>query len=406
MKKIAIYNPYLETKGGGEKVSLALAAALKKNFDADVYFLTHTKVDLPSLGDYFKIDVSKIKVIVLKIDSPLFRFLYRLPLPGRVRHLISDAKVMQAVKKLKFDMFINNCYQSNLPNPAKVGVYMCMFPQKLTSKAKESGVIKSIYVGIMRRAYRLFLHPAKRHAVYTYQLITANSAYTQDYIQKYWGLDSQILYPICESMQDNKHKKEKIILHVGRFFENMGDNHHKRQDFLLATFAKMKSLHKAGWQLYFVGSVAEDTGTLKYLLGLIKSAEGLPVHFRFNCAFNEMKDLFNKSQIYWHATGFGSDQKKHPEKQEHFGISTVEAMSTGAVPIVYNTAGQKESVISGKNGYLYNTQQELIDFTNKVADMDSRSLASMQDAAQATAKKFDDQAFEKLVDSIFGEMVR
>jgi len=36
---------------------------------------------------------------------------------------------------------------------------------------------------------------------------------------------------------------------------------------------------------------------------------------------------------------------------EHFGITTVEAMAAGCVPLVYDSGGQAEIVSSGYNGY-------------------------------------------------------
>ena len=54
-----------------------------------------------------------------------------------------------------------------------------------------------------------------------------------------------------------------------------------------------------------------------------------------------------------------------PEKQEHFGITTVEAMSTGAIPVVINTAGQSEIIENNKNGYLWSNPEELIKYTKE-----------------------------------------
>jgi hypothetical protein len=55
----------------------------------------------------------------------------------------------------------------------------------------------------------------------------------------------------------------------------------------------------------------------------------------------------------WHATGYGFDAEQYPAKQEHFGMTTVEAMSAGAVPVVLNTGGQREIVTHGDDGFLW-----------------------------------------------------
>ena len=53
---------------------------------------------------------------------------------------------------------------------------------------------------------------------------------------------------------------------------------------------------------------------------------------------------------------------------EHFGISTVEAMSAGAVPIVYRGGGQVEIVRDDENGMLWKTIDELTTKTRTIIE--------------------------------------
>src|SRR5207247_4766844 len=73
--------------------------------------------------------------------------------------------------------------------------------------------------------------------------------------------------------------------------------------------------------------------------------------------------LYEESSLYWHATGFGTDSELEPEKQEHFGITTCEAMSMGCVPVVIRRGGQPEIVEHGRSGYLWNSEDELERYT-------------------------------------------
>lgn len=401
MKKIriAIYNPYLETKGGGEKVCLALAEALSKDEQNSVYLLTHNEVDIASLESYFNLDLSKVGTRFINSEDFFTKLLNKLPLPGKLRNFFFDVKVSGQIKKHKYDVFINNCYQSNLPNPSPIGIYMCMFPQKVTQSDKV-GLIKRAYFLGIDLLYRVFLHPTHKIGVFSYNLITANSQYTQKYIKKYWHKDSEIIYPICDDMSNGDTQKKRIILNVGRFFENSGENHHKRQDVLLDTFKTMKNLHDKGWELHFAGSVAEDVGGLKYILSLIKSARNVPVFFHFNSSYEELQSLYNEASIYWHATGFGSKVSEHPEKQEHFGITTVEAMSAGAIPIVINSAGQKETVTNGTNGYLWDTSEQLASFTTEVALGETSYVSSLRHNAIAASGRYGKRAFDERASEI------
>lgn len=407
MKKIGIYNPYLDTKGGGEKVCAALAEYFAKDKSNQVFLVSHIDLDINELAEYFALDLSRVHYLQIKDTSIWLKIARRLPVPARARNFWFDHSHLRKLRREKFDLFINNSVFSNMSSPSPNGVYLCMFPQKL-ALAKDISLAKKIYMTFMNALYRYTMHPGAKYGVSTYRKIVANSEFTKRHIKQRWGLDSTVLYPLCEDMYVSSLSKEKIILNVGRFFEyeKSGAGHHKRQDILLTEFAKLTDLHKDGWQLHFAGSVAEDKGTLKYIIKLTQSAKGLPVYFHFNCAYKELKELFNKAIIYWHATGFGSDPDKHPERQEHFGMSTVEAMSTGAIPVVINTAGQKESVKHGFSGFLWNDTKQLANYTLKVTQAEPKELKKLQTAAKNRAVNFNQAAFNKKVQAIFGEMLR
>src|SRR3989344_2979333 len=88
-------------------------------------------------------------------------------------------------------------------------------------------------------------------------------------------------------------------------------------------------------------------------------AKNYPIEFLVNKKNDDLWDIYSKAKIYWHATGFGEDLKTRPDFAEHFGISTVEAMGGGAVPVVINAGGQIEIVDEGVNGFLWENPGEL-----------------------------------------------
>lgn len=405
MNKIGIYNPYLDTKGGGEKVCLALAETLSKNPKNSVSFLTHDKVDLKDLGEYFNLDLSKISIEVVRHNRVISAIINKLRLPQKLHGVIVDYQTLRAIRKHKYELFINNCYQSGLSNAGKRGVYMCMFPQRLPKDSRGPKGKKYRQVAI-RFLTKTLLHPNKDHFFETYDVITANSDFTKGHIRKYWGVDSKILYPICEDMgSKTKNQKKKIILNVGRFFADTAENHNKRQDFLIETFKKMNSLHKEGWELHFAGTIAKGLDGLTYVVDLVRAAEGFPVYFHFNASFDSLKQLYNSASIYWHATGFGVSAIEYPEKQEHFGIVTVESMSAGCIPVVINTAGQKEIIKDGINGYLWDNPKELIGKTVTVAKMEKSELDKLRTNEKETFSLYNHTAFVASVNVIFDELL-
>ena len=108
---------------------------------------------------------------------------------------------------------------------------------------------------------------------------------------------------------------------------------------LIEAFMKLHQ-QKKDYQLILAAPSKERAED--YLSLLKQKAEKLPIKFITNPDFNELKKLYAKAKIFWHTAGYDIDENKEPEKVEHFGITTVEAMSAGAVPVVIN------KVVSGK----------------------------------------------------------
>ncbi len=398
-RRIGIFDPYLTTRGGGEKVALALASALAEDPENLVEVVSYEDENLDDLQAYFNIDLSRVTHRAVSPETPLVKFLRLFRAPGRVINLFENRHLGRILRRPGYDVFVNNMYASDLPSPAPHGIYLCMFPHRLVTPA--AGALRRTYESTMSWIERFALYGGHRSGIDTYQVVAANSHFTQHYISEYWGRDSEILYPMCEDLRRPGVQKRKMILHVGRFFENGKGAHHKRQDFLLETFAKLRELHDEGWELHFAGSVAESIGTLRFGFRLLANATGLPIVFHLDASFEELQRLYNEATIYWHATGFGSSIDLSPEKHEHFGISTVEAMSSGALPIVIDSAGQRETVVDGKNGFLWSTQQELIDTTLRVARMGQDELRPLVDAAVVSATSFNDAAFSARVRELF-----
>ncbi len=397
--KTVILDPYFESLGGGEKVVVVMAQHLALKHDVTI--LVKKPVDKQAVGAYFDTDLSHVHFELLPKPSPFTRLISSryVRLPGRWRSIIYDRASLQVLKALKADLFINNLYQSSLPSPAPKSIYMCMFPQKL--------VVEGVYHSPVRRIYNRLTTAMEAHflgtrqqAVDSYTVVTANSRYTAGWVKKYWGREPEIVYPVCDDMGPPLPKKN-IIMGVGRFFADNGSSHHKRQDKLMQAFIQMK---RDDWELHLAGSVAGDVDSQKYFHGLQKLAAKHPnIFIHPNMPFADIKKLRQEAAIYWHATGLGYDPELFPENQEHFGMVTAEAMSAGAVPVVYNSAGQTEVVTDGHNGFLWDTIDELLAKTTKV--MDNPSLrAKLSKAAIDRAHDFDRAAFNKRIDQLILEV--
>ena len=365
MIKAGIYNPNLGTRGGGERVSLAIAARLSTRVQPafDVHFITHEAVDLTALGEYFDLDLSRVRLDVVPRPERLDRLLRSFGAPRRLRGTLADGLLVRQLRARSYGLFVNHDYQSNLPDVSPAGIHVCMFPQRLSHRARTGApgpsLARSAYTAAMDALHRAWVSRSGQHAVHSYAVVAANSVYTARWIRSYWGLDSELLFPPCENMRDPAVEKRNVILNVGRFFGPDSAHTQKRQDALLEAFAGLAPLHASGWELHFAGSGGSHASARRSMDELRARAQGLPVHFHVDSSYQALRRLYNEARIYVHATGYGSDPETRPEKQEHFGISTVEAMSAGAVPVVFDGGGQRDIVRDGVDGYLWRDLNEL-----------------------------------------------
>ena len=199
-----------------------------------------------------------------------------------------------------------------------------------------------------------------------------------------------MLYPPASTNKEEIAEKEKIILTVGRFSMLPNGTDFKKLSSLVESFKKFQKKRLKGWKMAIVTSVSDDS--LEAYNQFESSIKSSYITVYKNAEHQKIVELYKKASIYWHASGFGEDLQKYPERAEHFGISTVEAMSFGAVPIVINSGGQPEIVKNKENGFLWNDQEELINQTHKVA-VDQDLYKKIQESAIESSQRFTKERF-------------
>lgn len=182
--------------------------------------------------------------------------------------------------------------------------------------------------------------------------VIVNSNFTKQIVDAEYGINSQIVYPpvapiTCDS------PKENIILSVGRFEPSLNA---KKQDVLIQAWRAL-SPSLPEWKLILAGGSTSE----EWVSQLKAIAGEFPVEFAVNASHEYLCELYGKASIYWHAAGYGLDQTKNPELTEHFGITTVEAISAKCIPLVVPYGGQIEIVKS--SDLHWTTKEELVDKT-------------------------------------------
>ncbi|HWM90780.1 MAG TPA: glycosyltransferase family 4 protein [Thermoanaerobaculia bacterium] len=185
-----------------------------------------------------------------------------------------------------------------------------------------------------------------------FRSVVANSAYTARWIERRWGRSAQVLHPPVFPIPPRE--KRPWIVAVGRF---AGGGRSKKQREMVEVF---RGLAVEGWELHLVGT-AQDP---EYVRKTVAAARGLPVAFHLDASREELEEVCGAASLFWHFTGAGEDPEEEPDRMEHFGIATAEAMSAGAVPVVVARGGQPEIV--GEAGVLWETFEECAEATRRL----------------------------------------
>lgn len=234
----------------------------------------------------------------------------------------------------------------------------------------------------------------------TYDLLCPISSFVAHWVEKCWGLRGEILYPPVDVNGLQPAEKRPIILSVGRFFPH---SHEKKFPEMIQAFAALSRRELSGWELHIAGGLAQDQLSQAYYQRVEECARGLPVVLHPNIDYDSLRQLYGQATIYWHASGYGESESRHPERLEHFGIAPVEAMAAGCVPIVFGNGGLAEIVEHNKSGMLWQTLDELKQFT-VAAIADPTLITQLRIGAVARAKRFSEDRFATrlldLVDSV------
>ena len=233
-----------------------------------------------------------------------------------------------------------------------------------------------------------------------YDLFICNSRFSESWLQEYWGIEPErrtVLYPpvshTAEWSEKLASKKKPIIMIASRF--------DPRKNILEAVryFAENEERF-SNWRLVVAGSCSDKER--EYYNHVREIATGHRVDISLNLPKTEFDALFQKASIFWHAMGLTADENKTPIDVEHFGITTVEAMSAGAVPVVIDKGGQCEIVDDGINGFRWRTLDELGNVTQKLIK-DSSLRSKLSEAAVRKSNEYSLETFYRTIDKIFLE---
>lgn len=320
-KTAALYDPYLDTLGGGEKHILSIMKVLaEEGYELDVFWDTDLSQKIGQVLDLSFSPALNFKKNIFKHSEVFF----------------SDQIKKNNLLK-NYDIFLYVTDGSYFFSSAKKTVIFCMVPDKNLFK-----------IGLLNRLKT------------TGSTFISNSQFTKNVLKK-TGIHSEYIYPYIEdtllNIDVDNLQKDPVILSVSRFFKHL---HAKRQDMMIEYFQKLKKEMPAlkKYKLILAGNLKdEDEAYFEELKKLAGDDDSIIL--KPNISYDEKIALYKNAQFYWHFAGFNVDENIHPELTEHLGITPLEAMSAGCIDFCYRAGGLKEIINDTQNGFLFNTYEEL-----------------------------------------------
>jgi glycosyltransferase involved in cell wall biosynthesis len=314
MKRIGVFCPTLNVFGGGEFVAIAIANTLAQN-NRNVVLFTREMVNPQAIKSFFGEQLhSSIETIVqpTRFNSRGLADFYQ-------------TIIHSYIAKSKCDTFIDafsNCVfpwtdvsYIHFPFLNKFS-FNTKFPYLGSPHILQAGTIPHVIL-------------EKNLVSYNGKLVLANSHYTANEIKKYSQKNVEVLYPPFASSisaigsKTTKNIQENLVVTTSRLEANK----------LLERIPQIASQTNSNIQFAIIGRLY----TQEILTNLQKIVKKLGLNDRVkfypNATAEKKIELLKKAKIYLH-TMVG----------EHFGISIVEAMALGCIPIVHDSGGMREFV--------------------------------------------------------------
>lgn len=347
-KKLALYNPYLDVLGGGEKHLLSIA----KIYD-DLGYEVCIFWDDMKIGEKIE-ERFNIKFYNLKILPNIF----------------THKRLANFFNLLGYDTLLTISDGSYFFHPVKHHYLLAMIPLPL--------LYPHTFLDKLKTKYTTFLSNSK----FTANVLADNH------------IKTKVVYPYIDIDFFSHNKKDCTILSVGRFFKQpyaKNTLHDKKHEEIINAFIRLKSYSKKFEKYSLIlagGAKDEDLKYVNSLKEIIKNRNDIILHT--NPTYETLKDYYKRSKFYFHFTGYGINEKLHPEQVEHFGITPLEAMASACITCCYNAGGPKEYINDMKNGILFTTIDELI---NKLSSIENET--TLINEAQKTAETFNYDHFYK-----------
>lgn len=306
---VGVFHPNLNSCGGAEWVALKIIDALRDNGHR-VTILTDSRINQEKFMKVFGRKVIVDKALV---------FPFRIFDPGNFHNVYTNM-IRSLVLKSKCDVTIDTFSGSILPG---IDISYIHYPMLKLVEAD----LPSFRNKVFFFPYRRFLEFSRRAV--KEKLFLVNSGFTAKAAKAEFGVNSHILYPPLSDDIINQNESElnryrnNSVITVSRIAPDKNLT-------IIPYIAKFTNKNTC-FVIVGLHDSAKVLKTLLRLIGELKLSERVKVIP--NVGRQDLKKILLTSKVYLHT-----------KVKEHFGISIIEAMSCGCIPIVHNSGGPKEFI--------------------------------------------------------------
>ena len=369
---LAIYDHALHTIGGGQRYLATLASVLQDRFA--ITFIANKPVEIRQLEAWYGLTLDRCQLEILPL--PFFdRQQAEIDGTWVTAETPENPFTPISERSAAFDIFINANQLTRVEPRSPISLFFCHFPD----------------------SWRDTYFAADR-----YTLLIANSHYTERWIRKLWNLEPSLrIYPpvVTPTIAPHDPPREPIILSVARF--DPGGN--KKQWEMVQAFRQLRDRDPErlqSWRLVLVGGSAGESPYLERLRAEAQLDRAIELHV--NVPLAEVNALYRRASLFWHLCGL---DEFLPERVEHFGMATVEAMQQGCIPIVFDGGGQRDIVVEGVSGDRVTTIETLIDRSLKLIRNPLQRHA-MSQRVRDRGQCFNLEQFTARIQALFDDIVR
>jgi glycosyltransferase involved in cell wall biosynthesis len=388
--RIAIYNPGWHVVGGGEKYLGTVAEILSEHNQVDL--IISRPVDLSLMQRRLGLNLERVGVVEVRSEIASKPRTVGEWLKNRAEARRLQSELQRLTRNYDLAVYLESDYPLRLA--ARRNILHLQVPHRRWRAGDFLGAIGENRLAECRREFFRLL--TFRRSLQHFDLIIFNSDFTARVIKENWRptIQSVVIHPPIDMPQESVSwaAKRNYILGVGRFFAG---GHEKRQQTIVRAFQAFCERNGGDWELHLVGGADDSAETASLINQLKHSSRNMPVHFHVNADRSELMELYRASKFFWHAAGFGVDDRREPERVEHFGIVVAEAMAHGCIPLAMNRGGLREIIQHGVNGYLWESTNGLIEFTSKL--LTDKTAPTMSAKARERSDDFSREKFRQRI---------